>query len=62
MQHKFISDEERKLILAKRYQELADTLKAANAEPSQSMKEIVRIFVEDSQEFKEKNQPKQADV
>ncbi len=53
MQHKFISEEERKLILAKKYQEIVDALKEADAEPSQSMKEIVRIFVADSQEFKE---------
>lgn len=49
----FISEEERKLILAKRYQEIVDALKVAEAEPSQSMKEIVRVFVEDSQQFKE---------
>lgn len=49
----FISDEERKAILAKRYQEIVDALKVAEAEPSQSMKEIVRVFVEDSQQFKE---------
>ncbi len=49
----FISDEERKLILAKRYQEIVDALRVAEAEPSQSMKEIVRVFVEDSQQFKE---------
>ena len=49
----FISDEERKLILAKCYQEIVDALRVAEAEPSQSMKEIVRVFVEDSQQFKE---------
>ena len=54
----FISDEERKAILAKRYQEIVDALKVADAEPSQSMKEIVRVFVEDSQNFKEKHASK----
>lgn len=49
----FVSEEERKLILAKRYQEIVDALRVAEAEPSQSMKEIVRVFVEDSQQFKE---------
>lgn len=49
----FISDEERKLILAKRYQDIVDALREADAEPSQSMKEIVRVFVADSQQFKE---------
>lgn len=49
----FISDEERKAILAKRYQEIVDALRVAEAEPSQSMKEVVRVFVEDSQNFKE---------
>lgn len=49
----FISDEERKLILAKKYQEIVDALREADAEPSQSMKEIVRVFVADSQQFKE---------
>lgn len=55
----FISDEERKAILAKRYQEIVDALKVADAEPSQSMKEIVRVFVEDSQNFKEAHAARQ---
>lgn len=61
-QMQFISEEERKLILATRYQEIVDALRQSQVEPSESMKAIARIYVEDAQDFKEKNQPKQANV